>query len=363
MIPHHLLFFFSALGVFNSLLVSTYLLAGVKPRRLETTLLGLLMLMLLVRVGVSCFYFFEQMPWTVVQLGLSAHLLMAPLLYVYTKATLQTTSSWRDTAWWHPAIVFAGLLIFGVLYPFEAHPAIWDNSIRHTIHAGVSIYFLATLWALKHALAAWLSQTRKLSRPEHRALVVFAATLSIAAGFVISLYINYILGPLFYSLIFYVVVALSLKRKVHLLLAGTQTPSKPQHTTPRKKIEAAEATALTHKLKRVIVQKGLYKDPTLKLGLLAKRIGIPPHRLSHLLNDHVGQSFSAFVNTYRINEAKHLLYTEPTLTIEAIGYEAGFSSKSSFYTTFKKYTGTTPAAFRKMAQAEQGNNLSPATPV
>jgi len=51
------------------------------------------------------------------------------------------------------------------------------------------------------------------------------------------------------------------------------------------------------------------------------------------------------VNLFRIEAAKKLLQANSKLTIEAIGQECGFKSKSSFYSAFKKRTGTTPSKF------------------
>jgi len=58
---------------------------------------------------------------------------------------------------------------------------------------------------------------------------------------------------------------------------------------------------------------------------------------------------SIFFNQYRVEAAKELLL-KPDLehySITSIGYQAGFNSKSTFYTAFKKFTNTTPGKFRK----------------
>ncbi|MNR66287.1 DNA-binding transcriptional activator FeaR [compost metagenome] len=59
--------------------------------------------------------------------------------------------------------------------------------------------------------------------------------------------------------------------------------------------------------------------------------------------------FFDFVNEYRIEKAKEILKDplQKELTILEILYKVGFNSKSSFSSSFKKYTGKTPTDFRK----------------
>jgi len=67
-----------------------------------------------------------------------------------------------------------------------------------------------------------------------------------------------------------------------------------------------------------------------------------------LINHHMDQHFFDFVNEYRIQKAMNILKdkSKKELTILEILYEVGFNSKSSFNTSFKKYTRLTPTEYR-----------------
>ncbi len=84
---------------------------------------------------------------------------------------------------------------------------------------------------------------------------------------------------------------------------------------------------------------------------LAEMLSISPHNLSEVINTRLHQNFFDFVNEYRLEQAKR----EPAnsdkthIKILAITYDAGFNSKSSFYSLFKKHTGLTPSEFRQRA--------------
>jgi AraC-like DNA-binding protein len=101
-------------------------------------------------------------------------------------------------------------------------------------------------------------------------------------------------------------------------------------------------------LKKYMIDQEPYLDPSLTIQELANQINIPVRDLSILINHHMNQHFFDFVNEYRIQKAMNILknHSKSHLTILEILYEVGFNSKSSFNTSFKKYTELTPTAYR-----------------
>lgn len=107
--------------------------------------------------------------------------------------------------------------------------------------------------------------------------------------------------------------------------------------------------ARKEQLLRLMESEKPYLDPELSLPKLAQLMQCSTHELSHLINQGFERNFYQFINTYRIEESKRLLQDQKLdhLNILAIGFEAGFNSKTTFNTTFKQMVGMSPVEFRK----------------
>ena len=118
-------------------------------------------------------------------------------------------------------------------------------------------------------------------------------------------------------------------------------------------ISQLRSQQIFNKARQALMENDLYKDPQIKLVDLANKIEEAPYLLSHAINQETSATFNDFINHMRVEEAAHLIaegkYSH--LTLEAIGYEVGFNSRSSFYNAFKKLKNNTPASFKKTIPA------------
>lgn len=96
----------------------------------------------------------------------------------------------------------------------------------------------------------------------------------------------------------------------------------------------------------------IYQDPELRLEGLADSLDLSPRSVSAILNGHFQKNFYDFVNEYRVRDAQDQLISvhNKKKSIQRVFEDAGFSSKTTFNTIFKKYTGKTPTEFRQSTQ-------------
>lgn len=113
------------------------------------------------------------------------------------------------------------------------------------------------------------------------------------------------------------------------------------------KVPETQSTQIINELKRCMEEKKPYLNAELKLADLASEINYPLHEISQVLNQDLNQSFSDFVNKYRVEEVKKRMEDKAyaKFTFIAIAQQCGFNSKTSFYRIFKNETGKTPADY------------------
>lgn len=101
----------------------------------------------------------------------------------------------------------------------------------------------------------------------------------------------------------------------------------------------------------LVLENYLAMDPYLKCSysqkLMSTETKIPLHHLSYLINNHYRMNYNEFVNKLRVEyvikkagDGEWVNYS-----IEGIAHEVGFKSKTTFISSFKKITGTTPSNY------------------
>jgi AraC-like DNA-binding protein len=340
------LFFFSALGVFNGLIVSIYVLFFNSKKTLSNYLLGFLLMALSIRIGKSvAFYFDYSLPKIYLQIGLTACFFIGPFLYNYVKSEVNKVEklpkNWllMFTLW----MVIA--LGFGLTFPYQTNPELWGKIVVPIIYLQWGIHIALVFIAFIPLFKKLLNKEKLM--PIESWVIFVAVAITILFMFYVWAYLSitkgsYINGALYFSVFMYLVGFVLLYRKKE---SDSSTSTLPKYAD--KKMDDDEADRLYSMLQKAMEDKVLYKNPNLKVSDLANEINITSHQLSQLLNDNKATNFTLFVNEYRIEEACRMLSKNSIYTIDAIGYEVGFNSKSTFFATFKKIKGLTPSAFQK----------------
>lgn len=102
-------------------------------------------------------------------------------------------------------------------------------------------------------------------------------------------------------------------------------------------------------LDREMRNEKLYTNQSLKIADLAKVANTTSQSLSYIFNQYLNKSYYDYINEFRVEEFKFMISndTYSKYTLEALSARCGFSSRASFFRSFKKVTGITPNEYIK----------------
>jgi len=362
----------AALSVFVSLLLSVFLLTVKTDRKLENRLFAAFLIINAIDMsGLFMHYFTDS--YNLKTFKMSAYLLVMPLFYLYVNAICYSDFTLKRKHLLHfiPFIV-ANLILVPRLYLAEG-PAkeyffkhMWDSPemFFYQIIAELQYFFyiIAVFIILKKykkiylenytnpntLLYRWLFQLTMILLFIH-VCIIFKNTVRYTAYNDLFIWIHIVAGTSFLlAACWFILKALNhpdLFRRIDSTLQPAEDFTENIETENKTDDTKSFQIEL---LKNFMTEKEPFLEPSLTIQELADQVKIPVRELSVLINHHINQHFFDFVNEYRIKKAMTILKdpAKKEVTVLEILYEVGFNSKSSFHTSFKKYTNQTPIAFR-----------------
>lgn len=278
------------------------------------------------------------------------------LLFLYVRAYVKPGLAWKKSDYLHFAPVGLQFLISNFI---KTQNFFWDGSRESLSWAGYYGYITWVQTPLMHVVAFGLVvfyalQSRKMLRNTsadipwlHNLLTAFLIAGLILPVLAITdyLFFNYAFNP-FYIYPLYIVMALLL---YWLGLAGFIHRDDPLPKAPDQ-AQRVQWTDIIDRLDRKMKTGKLFLQPELGIEDVADAIGEKPYRISQALNRLLEKSFTDYLNELRVAEFRRLLSSEAhqAYSLLALGYEAGFNSKSSFYRAVRKITGKSPSELRAM---------------
>lgn len=142
--------------------------------------------------------------------------------------------------------------------------------------------------------------------------------------------------------------------KYRKMKSGIQEQAEHVEESPKEKyqksrIEDDDVTYIKTKLAACMDKDKMYLNPDLKLQDVANSIGCNAGDLSQVLNLYLNINFTDYINQCRVEEFMLRVQDRSALkyTLASLSEQCGFSSRTSFFRSFKKLKGKSPAEYIK----------------
>lgn len=279
-------------------------------------------------------------------------------LWLFARAVFE--APWRNS--WLVAGFGAIALLSWVVFVFDFSVAVSLRSTANTVnHVTALIVVAHALWLTGKGRPDDLVEARR----RFRLLFISLVAAQVTAVLVAEMLLGSAPPPGWLSLGNVLVIAgLTFGLAIPLLrpdpaFFAPAPGTVPSDVTPGDTTLRAAETVLEQKLMGAM-KEGAYRETRLTIRALAERLGVPEHRLRRLINGHLGfRNFSAFLNSFRIAEAKSQL-ADPErvrLPVLTIALDLGYASLGPFNRAFKAMTGVTPTEYRQVAIRQKGAGI------
>lgn len=297
-------------------------------------------------------------------------LLYGPLMYFYSKSVLDSGFYWKQKYWLHFIPYLIQVCINLPLYTANKEAWGWFNQ---TFLAGelpiqsaekiafaiqdiqLFIYLIITYrWVHSakstHGNAQFIiSVSARLRWVKQLTACFLIFLITVFTLYLIILFAgfyqpvtNYIYTIVISAVIYFIAYSMVLKPELIILDFTKKYKAYKSFDNPN-------GDDYVQKIKTLLGEKKIFTNAELKLATIAEEVGLPQHQLSKLINEKFGKSFNDLINEYRVQEFITRI-NQPefqSFSIFGVALDVGFNTKSSFNSTFKKFTGKTPSEFRK----------------
>jgi AraC-like DNA-binding protein len=366
-----ILFFLSGGGVFIGLFSALLLWNGPGGSRGANRILSLLMVLCSFNIAhpLAGFFASEATRLRYTLLVEPMQFLMAPLVVGYLHRLIIPTSSfrWRYLPHGLPCIAVIIFLLLPLPDALSAGPGL------HVVLTALWVLLVVQVSAYLFILLSYLRRYGRALRDQVSNLS--GVDLGWIRWFIHAIFVLYLSYALIFIFANHVVRSINLRGLLSLALCvyvfALAYRGIVQKTPPRlemfdgrvgsgaeKYARAAvppeEARGLEGRIRRAMETGKAFLDPELDLSGLAELVGAGRNQLSYVINQNLGKSFYDLVNEHRVREVIRLM-EDPARTGDkmiAIAFDAGFNSKPTFNSVFKKITGLTPSEYRQREKKE-----------
>jgi AraC-like DNA-binding protein len=291
-----------------------------------------------------------------VPLSESIRLVMAPSLYLAVLYFTAVRRYWKRQDYLHflPAVLFLPLLFFGGPHL----PRFLGVLVGISVKLQLLIYWVLSFYLLrKHS-----SSIREVNAEVQRIDLKWLQYMLLGIAAIMLLWYNQVFrmsadiecfSGMGYLLAIYVVAFFSLRQREIFPYAEAEKSALQEvieKKTASPRLMDNDIPRLKARLDHLMEKEQLFTNCDLNLPQLAGSMDISVHELSYLLNKGYGQNFYQYINHHRVERVKELMASEKHrhLSMLGIAFEAGFNSKTTFNTTFRKIVGMSPGEYRDL---------------